>query len=285
MVSYLDLPELAGVPTVVDLCDVDSQKFLDYASHTQGLKRQLYLLEGRRTRRIESSLPDRVRAITLVSKSEADLYRSFCPNNRTLAVTNGVDFDYYQPVATEGRPGRCVFVGAMDYPPNIQAAVWFCQHVWPRFRAAHPQATFAIVGRNPHPAVRRLAEVPGVEVIGSVPDVRPHVALAEVAVVPLQIARGVQNKVLEAMAMARPVIASPQALEGLAVEAGVHAALASSPTDWLEQLESLASQANVRRQLAAAGRTYVEQHHSWQACLQPLETCLELTTAEAAAAA
>jgi sugar transferase (PEP-CTERM/EpsH1 system associated) len=274
MVQYLDLPELAGVPTVVDLCDVDSQKFFDYAAHARGLKRQLYALEGRRLRHVESSLPSRVQAITLVSEAEAELYRSFCPNDRTHAITNGVDLDYYQPATADGRPGRCVFVGAMDYQPNIEGVIWFCEQVWPQVRAARPDATFAIVGRAPTPAVRRLADLPGVEVTGSVPDVRPYLAAAQIAVVPLLIARGIQNKVLEAMSLARPVIASPQALEGLAVQSGTQVAAASSPPEWLEGIFKFMDNAELRRKLAASGRAFAESNHSWAACLKPLEFLL-----------
>jgi sugar transferase, PEP-CTERM/EpsH1 system associated len=287
MVQYLDLPELAGVPTVVDLCDVDSQKFLDYASQSRGLKRQLYKLEARRLRRVECSLPSRVKAITLVSEAEANLYRSFCPNDCTHAITNGVDLDYYRPILGDGRPGRCIFVGAMDYQPNINGVVWFCEHVWPHVIAARPDATFAIVGRNPSPAVRRLASLSGVEVTGSVPDVRPYLGTAQVVVVPLLIARGVQNKVLEAMAMTKPVIASPQALEGLSVDSGVHVLSATTADEWRERISFLLTHTDVRRELADAGRVYVQRHHSWQACLMPLAACQSITgergTATAAA--
>jgi len=287
MVQYLDLPELAGVPTVVDLCDVDSQKFLDYASQSRGLKRQLYKLEAHRLRRVECSLPSRVKAITLVSEAEANLYRSFCPNDCTHAITNGVDLDYYRPILGDGRPGRCIFVGAMDYQPNINGVVWFCEHVWPHVIAARADATFAIVGRNPSPAVRRLASLPGVEVTGSVPDVRPFLATAQVVVVPLLITRGIQNKVLEAMAMTKPVIASPQALEGLSVDSGVHVLSATTVDEWRERISFLLTHTDVRRELADAGRAYVQCHHSWQACLKPLAACQSIAgergTATAAA--
>ena len=65
MVQYLDLPELSGIPAIVDLVDVDSQKFFDYAEHTHGMKKFLYRLEGRRLRLLETSLPGRAQAITL----------------------------------------------------------------------------------------------------------------------------------------------------------------------------------------------------------------------------
>mgnify|MGYP003344120258 CR=1 FL=1 len=70
-------------------------------------------------------------------------------------------------------------------------------------------AEFRIIGRKPAPAVRALASLPGVNLVGQVPDVRPFVASSSVVVVPLRLARGVQNKVLEAMAMAKKIAAFP----------------------------------------------------------------------------
>src|SRR5262249_31571633 len=158
------------------------------------------------------------RAVTLVSEAEADLYRTFCAPGEVHAATNGVDLDYFRPQPRQAAEQACVFVGALDYRPNVDAACWFCGEVWPEVPRRRPRAQVWLVGRRPTAAVQRLGEVPGVCVVGQVPDVRPYVARAALAVVPLRIARGVQNKVLEAMAMARPVVASPQA--GLKPRAG-----------------------------------------------------------------
>lgn len=264
MVQYLDLPGLKDVPTVVDLVDVDSQKFFDYAATSRGIKKWLYRWEGFRLRKLESSLPGRVQAITLVSEAEAMIYRGFCPNDQTHAITNGVDLEYFQPSRAECRPERCVFVGALDYRPNIDGICWFCKAVWPQIRAARPQATLAIVGRNPDAAVRRLASIPGVEVFASVPDVRPHLAEATLAVVPLQIARGVQNKVLEAMAMGKPVVTSPGAAEGLGVVDGEELLIAIDPNQWTTSVCRLLADASLRCRIAGVGRQFVEQHHDWE---------------------
>src|SRR3546814_6172633 len=102
------------------------------------------------------------------------------------------------------------FTGHIDYRPNVEYGESFARRSFPQIRNRHANARFAIVGRNPAPAVRALAALPGVVVTGAVPDVRGWLAAAAVVVAPLQLARGIQNKVLEAMAMARPVIASPQ---------------------------------------------------------------------------
>ena len=280
MVQYLQAPQLAQVPTIVDLVDVDSQKFYDYAAASRGIKRWLYQWEGSRLRALECSLPAHVKAITLVSEAEANIFREFCPNTQTHAVKNGVDLAYFQPSARAPQPQRCVFVGAFDYRPNIDGAVWFCHEIWPQVKSQFPAATLALVGRKPDPAVQKLAAIPGVEVIGSVPDVRPHVAQAEVVVVPLRIARGIQNKVLEAMAMRKPVLASAQAMEGLTVQPGQEIAVAQTTMQWIEQLAALFQNAERRQQLAAAGEAYVQREHDWGSCLHPFDTLLNLTADE-----
>ena len=186
MAQYLDEPGLADVPTVVDLVDVDSQKWFDYARHSRGPKRWLFQLEGERLRRLEVSLPDRVGAVTLVSPHEADLFRSFCPSDRVYAICNGVDLSYFRPEASPGTPSsdNCVFVGALDYNANLDGVAWLCRKIWPSVRRRRPQAVIRLVGSNPGPAAARLARLPGVELVGQVPDVRPYLRDAAVAVAP-----------------------------------------------------------------------------------------------------
>jgi sugar transferase (PEP-CTERM/EpsH1 system associated) len=225
---------------------------------------------------LEAASCRRASAILLVSEAEAELFRRTCPNDHTYGVPNGVDLDYFHPLPGEGRPGRCVFVGALDYRANIDGICWFCRDVWPRIRAREPNATLAIVGRNPVPEVKRLSAVAGVEVFGSVPDVRPYLADASVVVAPLRIARGIQNKILEAMACCRPVVASPEALEGLDAKSGIHAAAATTPTQWCDQIVHLLTSPYDRSLLAIASRDYVERHHDWQICLGPCGELLNL---------
>jgi sugar transferase (PEP-CTERM/EpsH1 system associated) len=276
MAPYLQMAELRGVPAVVDLVDVDSQKWLDYAAAAKGPRRWLYQAEGHRLRRLERDLAGWACAVTLVSQAEADLYRSFCSAGRVHAVPNGVDLDYFQPQAQAAAPS-CVFTGALDYRPNIDGLCWFCEQVWPRVYQKRPDAKLYLVGRKPAPAVRRLAGLDGVVVVGQVPDVRPHVAGAAVAVVPLRIARGLQNKVLEALAMARPTIVSPCCLAGLGAEAGVHLLSASSPREWTDWILGLFDDPAWRRRLGLAGRSYVEQNHRWETCLEPFDRLLGIT--------
>jgi glycosyltransferase involved in cell wall biosynthesis len=116
----------------------------------------------------------------------------------------------------------------MDYPPNVDAVVWFAREILPLIRRSLPAARFYVVGSNPSPDVQKLARLDGVFVTGRVPDVRPYLAHATAAVAPMRIARGIQNKVLEAMAMARPVVLTSDALEGITAEPGREVILAET---------------------------------------------------------
>lgn len=280
LVPYLDDDLLRDIPAVVDLVDVDSQKWLDYEAASRGPRAWLYRMEGSRLRRLEHSLPDRMEAVTLVSEAEVSLFRRFRPHGAIHAIPNGVDLNYFQPSFVNGhcatRRDSCVFVGALDYRPNVDGARWFCSEVWPEVVRRRPHATLRLVGRRPNAAVKRLANEPGVELVGQVPDVRPYVAEAEVVVVPLRLARGLQNKVLEAMAMGKAVVASPESLKGIAANPGEHLVAASTPHEWVDAIENLFDDAALRTQLGAAGRQYVEQKHDWDRCLEPFAALLGL---------
>lgn len=256
---------------VADLVDVDSQKWFDYARRTSGPKAALFRLEGRRVRALEREA-GRARAVVLATNTEAEVYREFCPEACIEAVSNGVDLDYFQPAPEVEETACCVFAGQLDYRANVLGLEWFCREVWPSIREHVPSATFDIVGRNPVAAVRRLSTVPGVQVIGPVPDVRPYLQASRIVVVPLPVARGVQNKVLEAMAMSRAVVASPAALEGLSLVLGRDALAATKPDDWSREVSRLLADTQMRSELGQAARRYVEANHRWETCLQRFDT-------------
>jgi sugar transferase (PEP-CTERM/EpsH1 system associated) len=226
-------------------------------------------------RRLERGLAGWARAVTVVSAAEASIYRRFCPEGPVHLAPNGVDLEHFQPAAELEEPA-CVFVGALDYRPNVEGIGWFCAEVWPTIAASRPGARLYIVGRRPVSSVRRLARQPGVEVVGQVPDVRGYLARAAVAVVPLHLARGVQNKVLEALAMGKAVVASPQALAGVQAQAGKHLLSAATPREWADAVLRLLEAPALRRRLGAAGRACVEESGQWDSCLRPLGALLGL---------
>lgn len=274
LARYACLPELGEARAVVDLIDVDSQKWLDYAAQG-GPTSWLYRLEGRRLRALEKDLDQRFHGAIVVSEAEAALYRQFGSAAFIHAIPNGVDLEYFRPQEVSETTG-CVFVGAMDYKPNALGAVFFCQEVWPALYRHRPDACCLVVGRRPTPAVQALATIPGVEVVGPATDVRAYVASTNVVIAPLQIARGIQNKVLEGLAMGKAVVTSSPALAGLKARPGEHLLCADEPSQWVEKIQMLWRDADLRRRLGAAGRRFVEENHRWEITLKPLASLLGL---------
>ena len=270
LTPYQQRHGLPDKPRFVDLVDVDSQKWFDYADAANGPKHALYSLEGHRVRKLEREIAEWATSTFIVSPAECAVFDGFTRAGAGTVATNGVDLDYFQPESDVPTRPICAFVGALDYFPNIDGAIWFATDIWPAIRMRHPKAEFHIIGRKPTPAVLRLNAIDGVTVVADVPDVRPHLAEAALAVCPIRVARGLQNKVLEAMAMARPTLAAPAAIR--AIRAGVGTDLLSPTTEaeWVSSVCDLLDDPGRRRELGIAARRFVETHHHWDRCLQPL---------------
>ncbi|MGB0713332.1 MAG: glycosyltransferase, partial [Gammaproteobacteria bacterium] len=159
--------------------------------------------------------------------------------------------------------------------PNADGMVGFCRDVLSRIQEKRPQTKLLIIGAEPTPEVRRLGNLPGVTVTGTVDQVQPWVAKSCISIAPLSIARGTQNKVLEAMAMGLPVVASPLAARGVDAVQGEHLLVADSPEQWTDALLGLLEQPEQRLALAAAGRERIRTRHSWDAAMERLATLMD----------
>jgi sugar transferase (PEP-CTERM/EpsH1 system associated) len=265
---------------VVDFCDVDSDKWRQYADQKSWPMSWLYRHEARQLLSYERRVARDYDASLFVSAPEAALFRDLAPESsaRIGFFNNGVDTDYFSPDTDYANPypageRAVVFTGAMDYWPNVDAVQWFANEVFPALRARFADLRFYIVGARPAQAVRDLEKLPGVSVTGTVPDVRPYIAYAQAAVAPLRIARGIQNKVLEAMAMATPVVVSPQALEGIDAEPGHDLVLADGADAFID---AVASMLHARRDdMGRAARSRVERQYSWPSNLACIGERLE----------
>jgi sugar transferase (PEP-CTERM/EpsH1 system associated) len=267
-------------PLVVDLVDVDSAKWTDYAPRHAWPMSWVYRREGRELLAYERSVVARADRSFLVTDNEVALLSQLAPESagRVDALNNGVDAVYFAPDAARPSPFEAgelplVFTGAMDYWPNIDAVTWFAHDMLPALRSRWPAARLHIVGRNPSAEVRNLAG-PSVLVTGTVPDVRPYLQHAAVVVAPLRLARGVQNKVLEAMAMARPVVAADACVAAIGAQRGSELLAASSADDFIAAIGQLLADAAQADQIGQAARDHVLAHFSWPARLSALEGAL-----------
>ncbi|GMN01343.1 TIGR03087 family PEP-CTERM/XrtA system glycosyltransferase [Erythrobacter sp. MTPC3] len=274
---------------VIDLCDVDSAKFGNYAD--AGDRVWLNRREARLLAAEEERLTRRADATLLITKQEADLLRSrlsSLAHTNIQVMGNGIDAEFFDPSSIAAEPGiaarpgpHFVFTGQMDYRPNEQAAVWVAKTVLPLIRETLASAEFHVVGRNPTAALLEFDRKNGVTVWGEVPDVRPYIAAADCVLAPLMIARGVQNKVLEAMAMRRPVVLTAEAATGIAAQDGQHWHIAPSVAEeFAAAAVEMASDCGAQIAMGLAAREFVIEHHAWAAMLEPLDRLIRSGGAE-----
>lgn len=264
---------------ILDMVDIDSQKWAAYAQKARGPMRRVWAREARTLLAYERYAAMACDMTFFVTEAETRHFAELAPEtaDRLTWIENGVDLDRFSPAIAFASPysgagPHLVFTGNMDYWPNADAVIWFAEQVLPRLRTRLAGAQFHIVGNNPGPEVKRLVRYAGVEVTGRVPDTRPYVAHADVSVNPLRMARGVQNKVLEAMALGRPVIASPQAFAGIRATAGRDLLVAEDADETVRAIIAVVE--GQYPDLGGNACRVIEQRYRWPAVLGKLDACL-----------
>ena len=173
----------------------------------------------------------------------------------------------------ESEPCRVLFVGAMDRARNQAATRWLVNEIWPRVRAAHPEATLRIVGANPPPNIQSLAKMPGVQVTGWVSDLRSEYARARVIVAPVRSEAGALNKVIDGLAAGRPVVATTSANAGIGAPPET-IRLADDTDSFAHAVVQLLEQEDEWRYAARAGRHFALATFDWPTAVRRFESTL-----------
>jgi len=167
-----------------------------------------------------------------------------------------------------------VFTGVMDYRPNVDAVLWFCDEILPIIQSEIPETKFTICGSRPARPVRRLAQRRGVTVTGGVPDARPYLDRAEIFVAPLRMARGVQNKVLEALAMGLPCVVSRAVWRGTVIPDGEGILATDGPEEFARHVIALLRDGTRRAEMSRSARSSAEANYRWEAQLAHLDAVI-----------
>jgi polysaccharide biosynthesis protein PslH len=264
---------------VMDFCDVDSDKWNQYAKKASFPMSLIYRMESGRLLTWEKQVNQQFDASVFVSESETALFNALAPGAKNaVTISNGVDFDYFHgqhnTVPEPAASPVLMFAGAMDYYANIDGVTWFCKKILPIIKKQHPDIIFMIVGSNPAPEVMALANIQGVQVRGFVEDIREYYQKADICVIPLRIARGVQNKVLEAMSMARPVVSTFTAFAGIRAEPGTHLLVEDNEQAFAKTVMALLHDPDRAQRLGNAARDLMVADYAWDACLEKLDRVL-----------
>jgi polysaccharide biosynthesis protein PslH len=272
LMAYLPIIRAARNHPLV-ICDwhnIESELMSRYRNREPNILKRAYAGKTARSmREFERRALREFDAHVVVSERDAERLRALNSDTRIFVIENGVDTDYYSDVRIEnaapaqGEKNRLVFVGSMDYHANIDGTVNFAREVWPAVHERNPELVFTIVGRDPAPEVRELAQISGIEVTGTVADVRPFYREAIAAVVPLNVGGGSRLKILEAMAAGIPVVSTTLGAEGLTVQHGKNILIADTNEQLAEAIVSVVENEGQRKELGTAGRALVTDHYDW----------------------
>jgi glycosyltransferase involved in cell wall biosynthesis len=220
-------------------------------------------------RRYERALCQLSQIVIAVSPEDAAALQPLCKTGQSVPVIpSAIDTAIYAEAANPADLGSkaLVFTGKMDYRPNVDAMLWFCDAIWPQIRQTHPEATLIIVGQRPSPAIQALSALPGVTVTGRVESVTPYLHAATVYIAPLRMGSGTRLKLLEAMAASAPIVATPIAAAGLLPAA--KAAMIATPNTaeaFASAVNALLNNPNKRSELANEALHCVRTHYDWRA--------------------
>jgi sugar transferase (PEP-CTERM/EpsH1 system associated) len=275
MAQYVEAVE--DIPTVIDLVDLDSDKWRQYASKTTFPFSHLYSRAAHCLRAYERRICERAACVIVTTEREAQLVRGLSDSIRVQVVSMGIDGSSFSPAPSPSDPHAptIVFTGVMNYFPNEDAVCFFANQVFPLIRQSVPSARFLIVGRSPSRMVRQLGKRDGIEVTGSVPDVRPYLAQASVSVAPFSIAAGIQSKILEALAFGLPVVATPRAVQALEKDVADIIATGETAEALASHVVCLLRDPQLAERKSIEGRRRVAASYSWESALLQLLRLVE----------
>ena len=237
--------------------------------------RAYFQLQARRMAAYERLVCRTVRRVVAVSANDARVMERQYDLAEVGDVPTGVDLDFFAPPEIAEAKADLVFLGSMDWMPNIDGAVWFTAEVLPLLRRRYPDCSVALVGRKPTAVVTALAaKDPRIHVTGTVPDVRPWLHGSKVSVVPLRVGGGTRLKIYEAMAAGVPVVSTAIGAEGLDVTDGETIRLGDSAEAFAEACADLLDNAQARRRMAENARSMVAERYSWEAVTDVFERYL-----------
>ena len=235
------------------------------------LDRWYYQLQARRMFEFERRVSLAAGHIVAVSPADATAMRELFGVTRVSEIPTGVNLEYFQPPATpsaapeNAEAADLVFVGSMDWFPNVDGVLYFAREILPLIRRRRPDCSVAIAGRTPPPDIAALAERDSrIRVTGTVPDIRPYLWSAAVSIVPLRIGGGTRLKIYESMAARVPVVSTTIGAEGLTVHPPTDMRIADTPRDFADRCLELLADSDERRRVATAAWEMVNANFSWE---------------------
>jgi glycosyltransferase involved in cell wall biosynthesis len=214
--------------------------------------------------RYEKRICESVDEVVTVSDLDSEQLRKLAPGGRYTAVPNGVDSQYFASQGAAKRPASLVYVGGLNWFPNLDAIRYFTAEILPLIAQRVPGVSLTVVGKLPGEGIAaEFAHLPNVKLTGTVDDVRPYIDAAAAYVVPLRIGGGTRLKILDALSMGSALVSTSVGYEGLNVTPGEHLQVADDPRAFADAVVNVLSNPQLAGAMGAAGRARVCSHYDW----------------------
>jgi len=257
----------SNISTSLDHHNIESHMLLRRArNESNPFKRFYFWQEGVRLQRYEQKYCPLFSMNITCSDIDTDRLLMLAPLSTVRTIPNGVDLDYFKPQGISVQPDRLIFVGTMNWYPNIDAVFYIAEKLWPTLKQKHPNLVCDIVGSNPPVSIRELSNrLTDFNVRGFVDDVRPFIESATVYICPIRDGGGTKLKILDAMAMSKAVVAHPVACEGINVRHDHNVMLAENESTFIQYVDQLLCSSEKRVALGIEARKLMEESYGYTA--------------------
>jgi glycosyltransferase involved in cell wall biosynthesis len=244
-----------GFGVIIDAADVLTDVTASFLKHLKGRGGWLGLYANfLASRTQERVFLKECTELWTTSAAEAEEFRRISPTAHVVVVPNSLDENAIQPAPASSEP-IVGFIGTYSYTPNLQAALFLAEQVFPRVLGQCPNALLRIAGANmPTEEAAKLRALKNVEVLGPVADSGRFMNDCAVLALPVFIRGGVPLKVIEAMARGKAVVASRELAEGIAIADGKDMLVRSAADDFAAAIVSLLGNAPLRERLGVHAR-------------------------------
>lgn len=263
--------------TVLFQHNVESNIWSRHRDHAPTpIHRWYFGLQASKMQRYEAKICSLAHHVIAVSEQDASSFQHDLGISHVSSVPTGVDLDYFcQPQPNPTLSRDLVFVGSMDWRPNLDGMGWFLSQIMPLIRQSRPDTSLTIVGRQPPASLIAQAKACGnVEVTGTVDDVRPYLWQARASIVPLRIGGGTRLKIYESMAAQVPVVSTTVGAEGLYLAPELHYLCADGEVSFAAQCVRLLDDEPQREKLAANAFDFVSSKYGWPSVARRFEQVL-----------
>ena len=258
-------------PKTIDYMDALSKGMERRVNKVNWCYKFIFQLEANRLKDYERRIFNYFEFQTIISKQDQD-YISHPDQKKMIVMPNGIDDYYFESLKVE-KKYDLVFVGNLNYPPNIDAIHYLLNEILPSL----PHLTLLISGANPSTKLlHQIALSPNTTITGWVDDIRQSYLQGEILIAPMQIGTGMQNKILEAMALGVPSITTTLANNAIMAQHKETIWVADTKEELVLGLETLLSDKALYEKIKGNAKEFVRERYNWNTIIEVLSKSIQI---------